>query len=115
VTRVVFGSAASQLARYARAFEASLLVVGTHGRTGLSHLLRGSTAERLLRSAHCPVLVVPPLDVHAQPVEDERKSTRLCLVCNRAAEELICEACRGHIRGEAIMSQQEDARRARVF
>jgi universal stress protein A len=36
-----------------------LLVMGTHGRTGLSHLLVGSVAERVLRHAKCPVVTVP--------------------------------------------------------
>jgi nucleotide-binding universal stress UspA family protein len=43
---------------YAREAEIDLLVLGTHGRTGLSHLLLGSVAERVLRSAPCPVLTV---------------------------------------------------------
>ena len=37
---------------------ADLIVLGTHGRTGLAHLLLGSTAERVVHRAHCPVLVV---------------------------------------------------------
>jgi nucleotide-binding universal stress UspA family protein len=45
---------------------ADLLVVGTHGRRGLSHLLLGSVAERLLRAARCPVLCVHP-DLPAPP------------------------------------------------
>ena len=35
-----------------------LLVMGTHGRTGISHLLLGSVAEKVVRHATCPVLVV---------------------------------------------------------
>jgi len=35
-----------------------LIVLGTHGRTGIDHLLFGSTAERVVRSAKCPVLTV---------------------------------------------------------
>ena len=37
---------------------ADLIVMGTHGRTGLAHVFLGSVAERTLRNAHCPVLVV---------------------------------------------------------
>lgn len=37
-----------------------LVVVGTHGRTGLKHALLGSVAEKIVRHAACPVLVVPP-------------------------------------------------------
>ena len=39
---------------------ASLLIVGTHARRGLSHMLLGSVAEKLVRSAPCPVLVARP-------------------------------------------------------
>ncbi|HVI46793.1 MAG TPA: universal stress protein [Chitinophaga sp.] len=39
--------------------ETSILVVGTHGRTGLNHMLVGSTAEYIIRHACIPVLVVP--------------------------------------------------------
>ncbi len=39
---------------------ADLIVMGTHGRSGLSRLLMGSVAERVLRQASCPVMTVPP-------------------------------------------------------
>ncbi len=38
---------------------ADLIVLGTHGRSGLAHVLLGSVAERVLRRARCPVLAVP--------------------------------------------------------
>ena len=41
---------------------ADLVVMGTHGRSGLPRLLLGSVAERVVRSAHCPVLTVPHPD-----------------------------------------------------
>ena len=44
----------------ARRRAADLIVMGTHGRTGLSHLVMGSVADRVVRSAPCPVLTVPP-------------------------------------------------------
>jgi universal stress protein A len=37
----------------------NLIVIGTHGRSGLAHLVMGSVAERVVRHAECPVLVVP--------------------------------------------------------
>jgi nucleotide-binding universal stress UspA family protein len=43
---------------YAKKWHADLIVIGTHGRRGLSHLLLGSDAETILRSAEVPVLLV---------------------------------------------------------
>lgn len=42
----------------AKELQSDLIVIGTHGRTGLRHVLTGSTAERVVRHAPCPVLVV---------------------------------------------------------
>lgn len=42
----------------ARTAQADLIVMGTHGRTGLAHVLVGSVAERVIQLAHCPVLVL---------------------------------------------------------
>lgn len=53
-----FGDAARQVARYAEEIHADLIVVPSHGRTGASHVLIGSTAERIVRNSHCPVLVL---------------------------------------------------------
>jgi nucleotide-binding universal stress UspA family protein len=44
----------------AKDLHADLLCIGTHGRTGLAHLILGSQAERILREAPCPVLTVKP-------------------------------------------------------
>jgi nucleotide-binding universal stress UspA family protein len=52
------GVAADAIARAARAKRAKLIVMGTHGRTGLSRLLMGSVAERVVGTAPCPVLTV---------------------------------------------------------
>ena len=47
-----------EIVRYAKEHEIDLIVMGTHGRTGLSHILVGSVAERVVRKAPCPVLTV---------------------------------------------------------
>ena len=47
-----------EIIRYARESETDLIVLGSHGRTGLSHLLIGSVAERVVRKAPCPVLTI---------------------------------------------------------
>ena len=46
------------IAEYAAALGADLIVLPSHGRTGLTRLLIGSVAERVVRLAHCPVLVL---------------------------------------------------------
>jgi len=45
---------------------ADLIMMATHGRSGLSHLFLGSVAERVLRGARCPVLTVPAMSVRTQ-------------------------------------------------
>jgi nucleotide-binding universal stress UspA family protein len=54
------GEPAAEIVAFARERGADLLVLGTHGRTGLEHALMGSIAERVVRKAHCPVLTVRP-------------------------------------------------------
>lgn len=58
VRAVRYGNAANEICRYARKHSIDLLVLGTHGRTGLSHLLVGSVTERVVRISPCPVLTV---------------------------------------------------------
>jgi nucleotide-binding universal stress UspA family protein len=56
---VVTASApATAIVDYAKDKEIDLIVVGTQGRGGVAHLLMGSVAERVVRTAHCPVLTV---------------------------------------------------------
>jgi nucleotide-binding universal stress UspA family protein len=47
-----------EILRYAEEHEVDLIVMGTHGRSGVSHMLLGSIAERVVRRAPCPVLTV---------------------------------------------------------
>jgi len=49
-----------EIIKYAKEADIDLVVVGTHGRSGLSHVLLGSVAERVVRKAPCPVLTVKP-------------------------------------------------------
>lgn len=49
-----------EIVRYAQEAEIDLIVLGTHGRTGLAHILLGSVAEKVVRKAPCPVLTVRP-------------------------------------------------------
>ncbi len=52
------GNPSREIDRMARKHHADLIVMGTHGRTGLSRLLTGSIAEEVIRTASCPVLVI---------------------------------------------------------
>ena len=57
-TDALIGVPAVAIVDYAFATGASLIVMGTHGRSGLAHLLMGSVAEHVVRTAICPVLTV---------------------------------------------------------
>ena len=57
---IVHGDAAAEIVRVAAEHEVDLIVVSSHGRTGLGRILFGSTAEAVVRHASCPVLVVKP-------------------------------------------------------
>jgi universal stress protein A len=57
---IAHGEAASEIVRVAKDRKVDLIVVSSHGRTGLGRILFGSTAEAVVRHAPCPVLVVKP-------------------------------------------------------
>lgn len=59
-TEVVVGSSARTISRYAADNNFDLIVMGTHGRTGIAHLVMGSVAEQVVRTAPCPVLSTHP-------------------------------------------------------
>jgi nucleotide-binding universal stress UspA family protein len=58
VTSVRIGLTSYTIVEYARTLNVDLIVMGTHGRTGVAHLFMGSVAERVVRHAPCPVLTV---------------------------------------------------------
>ena len=94
VVHVRFDSIAQEIAQLAADMEADLVVVGTHGRRGLSRVLLGSSAEATVRLAPCPVLVVRPkaVPVHESLPRIEPPCPR-CLETRRATAgaELWCE------------------------
>ena len=57
---IAHGDAAAEIVRVARERKVDLIVIASHGRTGLGRILFGSTAESVVRHAPCPVLVVKP-------------------------------------------------------
>jgi len=67
-TRMATGIPSEEVITAARAEDSDLIVVGTRGKTGLAHVLLGSTAERVIRGAPCPVLTVrtDPSDIEQE-------------------------------------------------
>ena len=58
--QLVEGDAATEIARVAAEKSCDLIVMGTHGRTGIERVLLGSVAEKVIRHAACPVLTTKP-------------------------------------------------------
>lgn len=60
IREVIQGAPFLEIIRYAKKHEIDLIVMGTHGRGGLAHVLLGSVAEKVVRKAGCPVLTIRP-------------------------------------------------------
>ena len=73
-TEVIVGRAARTITSYAADNGYDLIVMGTHGRTGLAHVLMGSVAEHVVRDAACPVLTVHSMPEPALLPVSERRS-----------------------------------------
>jgi nucleotide-binding universal stress UspA family protein len=69
-----FGTPWSSICDYARQNDIELIVIPTHGRTGVQHALIGSTAERVVQHAPCPVLVVKHEGEEFTQQEEKRRS-----------------------------------------
>ncbi len=113
-TALLSGRVAHQIIRYAREKDIGLIVIGTHGRTGVSRALLGSVAESVVRLAPCPVLTVPGKPAAAagpKPAVVEATAAHGCIVCAQETDELVCETCRTRIRGEALEQKLEAERR----
>ncbi|MGH7820477.1 MAG: universal stress protein [Candidatus Binatia bacterium] len=66
-TVIATGSPAQTIVNAARRLKVGLIVMATHGRTGLTHLLMGSVAEKVVRTSACPVLTLRPRARAAAP------------------------------------------------
>lgn len=117
------GDPAEEILRYAAQHPIDLIVLSTHGRTGMSRLLLGSVAERVLRGARCPVLVVPGASVQTTAAvsapettaaSPDAPATPRCLVCRAPTQEVICAPCRARIRGEALEHKWREERAGRA-
>src|SRR5262249_39620466 len=91
-TALLLGRPAREITTYALERGADLIVMGTHGRTGLSRRLLGSVAEAVVRTSRCPMLTIPmdypntsfaaaPPAAMSQPASAE--ADERCIVCRR--------------------------------
>lgn len=107
---------APEIVKYARRNKIDLIVLGTHGRSGLTRVLMGSVAEAVLRTAPCQVLTIGPnveqvagqtrASVEVLPIPRQRH----CLVCAQPSDQTICDSCKAHIRGEAPERKRREER-----
>jgi nucleotide-binding universal stress UspA family protein len=71
------GDPAGEIVEHALVHRCDLLVLGTHGRTGLRRLVLGSVAERVVRRAPCPVLAVRPAGLKLEDLKAEEELAQL--------------------------------------
>ncbi|MFA5864160.1 MAG: universal stress protein [Phycisphaerae bacterium] len=57
-TKIITGKPFVEIIQYAREEQIDMIILATHGRSGLKHVLMGSVAERVVRKAPCPVLTI---------------------------------------------------------
>jgi universal stress protein A len=58
ITKVLVGRPAEEITAYAKEIDAQMIIIATHGHSGLTHMMLGSTAEGVVRQASCPVLTI---------------------------------------------------------
>lgn len=97
IAHVRLGAVAAEVCNLATEIRADLVVVGTHGRRGMQRLLLGSVAEKTVRLAPCPVLVVRPKNFHA--MDDVPAIEPACPECLKVREQTLGAQwwCDGHI------------------
>jgi hypothetical protein len=98
VGHLAAGEAQHEILQMASSLRADLVVVGTLGRTGLARMALGSVAEKVVRHACCPVLVVRPKDYHATTEEGVEPPCVDCVAVQTqtARAKLWCERHSAH-------------------
>jgi universal stress protein A len=114
------GDAAEEILKTAQEGHCDLIVLGTHGRSGLRRLLVGSVAEAVLRKAPCPVLTIKPMATEpsvtsnptdAAELEPDLNSGDLVTVCS-VANPVEAEVIRNALNGERIPCVVEGVQQA---
>jgi nucleotide-binding universal stress UspA family protein len=77
---VLEGDAAREIRTFAQESGTQLIVLGTHGRSGFERLVMGSVAEKVMRTAACPVLTVPPRTPERVPLPTSLFRQVLCAI-----------------------------------
>jgi nucleotide-binding universal stress UspA family protein len=85
ICHVALGDPAQEILQMAARIDADLIFTGSHGRTGLARMLLGSVAERVVRGASCPVLVVRDKDYHRTLAPQIEPACPDCLAAQRAS------------------------------
>jgi nucleotide-binding universal stress UspA family protein len=126
----VTGVPATEIIRAAKKQVADLIIMGTHGRTGFAHAMLGSTAERVIQRAHCPVLTIKAFKQAAKPKEETKavgagaspaggetvgdKDTTFCHLCGKPSQDIVCEPCKVRVQEEAFDRKQKAEKEGRV-
>lgn len=114
---ILDGNAAEKILACARERSCDLVVIGTHGRTGLNRLLVGSVADAVLRGASCPVLTIRPKAPAEAKSEDAEEpeptldANDLATVCS-VATPMEAEIIRNALKQEGIASFIEGSQQA---
>jgi hypothetical protein len=119
--RFIIGVPSVEIVSVAQKQNADLIVMGTHGRTGLSHILLGSTAERVIQHAPCPVLTVKGAAAlptatgeSGQSGQQAQEAGVLCHLCAQPSQDIICEACKVKVQAEAFEQKKRIEKEGQV-
>jgi nucleotide-binding universal stress UspA family protein len=112
VSVAAVGQAAPEIVKYAQREKIDVIVLGTHGRSGLARIFMGSVAEAVMRFAPCQVLTIGPKaqasEEAAAPVPVVFAPQDHCLVCAKPSQKTICDSCKAYIVGEAIERKRRE-------
>ena len=126
----ITGVPSIEIIKAVKEYKADLVVMRTHGRTGLAHILLGSTAERVIQRIQSPVLTVKAEKISAveagkkQTIEEKRDMVKelvppgekltYCHLCGLQAHDIICDACKVRVQSEAFDIKRRVEKEGRI-
>ncbi|MFI5304578.1 MAG: universal stress protein [Nitrospiria bacterium] len=124
------GQPYSKIIEYVDKNGADLIVMGTHGRTGLVQMVLGSTTERVITHAPCPVLAikagkVSDLGINPSAILEKKRQIiqglvlpgdkkTYCHLCALPSQDIICDSCKAHVRSEAFEMKMKVEKEGKV-